>query len=140
MSVVPTTQYMSELEEKLQFEKDQTIKQLHFLLETTNAEVDLKDRLIKKCWRKVCRLEDRLFNLLWIHKVLDQTEAAELQDRSDAYWMYLTEKSIDLEASLLESLINVQKQLNSTYQDIVDISKLKKDNKGRTGRKGQKKE
>lgn len=132
-------QYICELVEKLQNEKDLTLKHLFFLIKTTDVKAARKDRLIGKCKRKLNKLENELLDILWFHNVRVLTDddddgggGGELllrnikeDDGGKVIKLYLQNKTKKTGPNTLEVLLQIQKKINSVYQDLVDINMMK---------------
>lgn len=123
-------QYLVELKQELEHERNQSWQHCKYFMENRNTEEDLKIGVIKKRWEEYAPLVDELIETLILHNVKVQTKDHDIVlrdviDDSEIYYLYMTEKPIKLIPRALVSLVEVNKKINSLYQDIRDIIKLK---------------
>lgn len=120
-------EYMCELMEKLQNEKDLSLKHLYFIIKTIDYKKASKNSQITKNKKTYKRLDKELMDILWSHKVKVLTDDGEFLLRKltkrktdKVYHMYLLNKTVGIGPKTLEMLLDVQKKKNNFYQDLVD--------------------
>lgn len=119
--------YICELVEKLQIEKELSLKHLFFLIKTTNKKKLKNNQLVAKCGRKMKKLEKELMDILWFHNVRVITDGGEILllrnlTASKAYRAYRSNRVTKTGPNTLEQLLDLQKKINSVYQDLVNIN------------------
>lgn len=119
-------EYLAQREKELMEEIEKGRRHNECIISSRDPVEDLKSYEFRKIWRKHSRLLDELLETLILHNVKVQTKEGKIvlrdvTDNIEIYYLFLHEKPIELKPRAVESLLKIQKKLNSVYGEIRDI-------------------
>lgn len=119
--------YKSELEKKLEKEKEQTIRHMYFLIKTTKPN-ELNDHVtIRNLWDKTFKLQADILNRLCMQAVHFQHDNVEMvfsnvsNDGKKLWHYYLTHIATNMSLNCLETILNYHQTVNAHLKTIIDL-------------------